>query len=330
MSRITQRVMEDLSPPIILTRTFVRHILIAQDLNFGSANGFYFLNGMDNGELGVGTSITPVEDLFYDSRNPMWALQAARKMGTSTILPNASNTGRNAGCYKLLQCDWKQKIKVQNANNWQVELEWWLCQCRRDQPKSDNSANESDFVYPLRMLRRGFQQNNIDAADFSSGNEGMVNPMITPFQSKTFCQNYKIKFHGSKIMSPGQTLTFNLNDERKHFIDLNRYQLPLNIGDTFDPALVSAEKTMYIHIRGEQFYLFRYRTYQLGENTGTSQVASASPNMICSTEIQAEYKPAYFNIVPQYQNLTQIGFNAASTVERINQETDEVAAEANL
>lgn len=312
------RIVPDL-PPIIINRSIARHVEGAD--TGGSTYGRpvrYFLNGSDTGRLG-----NSEVDIFWGSRNPLYAVLAARyATQASTILPGGiTEYGEttNAAWSELYQTEHYQEIMIQSANNFDIWLEGWLCECRKDQPHSTNTANQSEFWNPMHLLRRGFQENNVDWSDFQTGagsnygtaNDGMKDPCLTPFNSKAFCQAYKILDHFKNTIKPGETRTVRMADRRKHRIKLTQLQTETSAGDAYDVDEANTQTGLtYVHLRGERFWLFRIQAKQTGENKTTTEIAQISPQVHCLTEIKYVYHLAAAPRVPVYLRLSDVGYNA--------------------
>lgn len=328
-------------PPIILERQCAQHI--TGEWSSGDT-GFpvtYFINGRDDGELGIG-GISPNNQtgVFWGSRNPQWALSAMGRISnfaTNSILPTEGGDMDNTGWTKLWQTDYWQRIRIQNVVNFDVKLEGWLCECRYDQPCASNDQNKSNFWTPIDILRLGMQQNSINYTNFSNLSAiGLALPSLNPYNSKTFCENYKIKKHKQWVIKPGESIRVIESQNRWQKINLQRLFFPKATNTTYQSQTNNSERVMYCHMKGEQFWLFRIQTWQAGEIVNTATIASIPPQVHCITDIRYEYKVGPLpRQGPLYTHHTTLGIGDGESdpqvaIDVMNNELNEKQSEVQL
>ena len=208
--------------------------------------------------------VSGVVNIPAGSRNPYVMLDIAFKITTAA-----------QQSIKFYQTDFSVQHKISNQSNVIIKLTKYLCMAR-----NDISIVSSGQINPLDLMGDGFANSGIGAGTSGSANSGMVTESLTPFQSPDFCQKYKILKVSKVYIKQGLNHKISLADKKTHTIRPNDF-ITLTSGQTYATGAQQVGR-----VRGEQFYIFRIETEQIGDE-------AAAPNLIGSSTLKVNMVSDY-------------------------------------
>lgn len=268
------------------------------------------------------------DDNFWGSKNPDWAIQAVR---TATGGGTINNTLKSN--YRMFQTEFMMRHRIHNQSEGRLRIDAWRCMCRMDQGRNqpdDSKINQgAAYEEPLNLLGQGFAGNNIDGTVADQTNAGMRDLNLTPFNSPVFCRAYKILEAKHVALDPGHYQAFYLKDKKRRRVKPELYQLAFASATVWNDISVPTSETEIIHVRGEQFWLFRVYAGTIGEakdDAGTAAFVSAQKIQIIS-DMKYEYAYWLAAVAAQYYRLPTIGFydsTSGTVAEIIDDEENEI------
>lgn len=220
----------------------------------------------------------------------------------------------NGADLRINQVRFSLTTRIINQSNFTVRLVCYKFTPRYHIPRF------TEYTSVLDILGRGFAQNWIDRTVLDENNSGLTDPSLSPRQSTTFSQFFKVLSVKSKNVMPGDFIDTSLIDKRT----ITRRIRDWCSSVTAD-VIYGNLGPNYEYTKGEVYYLYRVEPAQTGENTGQQDVTSIAPVV----HVLTKYNYAHQTYVPfnSYANNIQagaLGSFAASggDVEIINTETN--------
>lgn len=280
--------------PVVYTNQIAKKVTIPGVSTSFGIECIYFTGFAQNSNGGSFVD----DNFFLGSRNPDVMIQLART-GTSGSTPQNWLENRNF----LYQKEMVIEHKLNNMSTGRIRVTGYRCMCRRDQarmtgPGGAVASSANQFRYPNILLGTGFAANGYDVTNLVT-NAGRLDPTLTPFQSVTFCNNYKIMEIRSEMIEPGRYKTWSLRDYRIRRVHPEDMQIATTTTDTWNDLALLTHYTQYEHMRGEQFWLFKAVTdtvaaeYDIDSNiTMTAQVVGVITNVRYVGEISSNVAQA--------------------------------------
>lgn len=216
---------------------------------------------------------------------------------------------------KFMVKDSFQEYDIVNTSNGAGRLRIYYCTFKRDVLNGESQAD-------IRaILGDGFYQRGL-TANRASGNTGLFDPALTPFQSHKFCSYITINKVETCIMDPGQMITRKITTG-SYMFTASHYTTQTAVNQT------SAQSTAdYSHRRGEKFILIQLEGQPANDSGGN--LTYTSPKI----DVNAKTSYTYQSInrqAPLLQILTAQGFKvpASGGVQLMEDETGAVVNQVN-
>lgn len=169
------------------------------------------------------------------------------------------------------------EYKLQNVHQGYVDATAYICRVRRDVPWTSTLSD-------LRLLlNQGFVDNGY--GDFSTFPLGVDQEELTPFQSSTFTNYFKIQRAKRFRMHPGRMRRFVLKSSRCRTINMGDYVDPANQTQTY---LTSGIQLAFQ--RGDRFILFKFRGQLATDFVNHVTIATTTPQIILKTVQRLTWK----------------------------------------
>lgn len=222
--------------------------------------------------------------------NTVWATQnivAAPAINGGWAQP-ADNRG-------VILMDGNVEYLIRNQANEKVYITAYDCYVRRNtQLAQDDTLNDSTLnVY--RYLSQGFGNNGYDPGNLAATiNYGMVSDELTPFQSKDFCETFKIFKVRRLAIASGQQGKHSLSVKPRTFKPANLFLGTGNVGSSW---IVANQR--WQHLKGQKFTLFKIHSRVAGIETAPVQtgyqqlITGTTPTVVMYTRFKyrAKYLP---------------------------------------
>jgi hypothetical protein len=158
---------------------------------------------------------------------------------------------------EFIQRSFKMTHTITSMSNFTITLKAYKLKARRDLP---NFTKYSDGV--IADLGRGFASAGIDPTNPSTSNSGLIQKESSPFQARSFLQDYKIIQSKTLKLYPGKSVKFYNNDKYPRKISPNQF-LSFASGNTYNTSSL-----LILDQSGETYWMFRIHADQLALNLG--------------------------------------------------------------
>lgn len=214
-------------------------------------------------------------------------------------------------------CGMKLQHTITNDCNMQVEIEGWLLRARRDLP---NTAKYNTGL--LEDLGRGFAMSNIDPTNPSKTNGGLNLMEYTPFMARAFLLDYQIVRRKRVTLGVGKSTNAFSQINKKKSMNYPSQFTTMASGSTWSTAVVNLTDR-----RGEEYWLFRLHSKQVGINVISSNLVSdigAKVTMV--TRVDWAYKEVQ-QTKPFNSDYAYVGYTSGTTTNIFNSESGAATTE---
>lgn len=320
----TSKIIQALSPLQYLTQQSARRI-VGETVT--SADGIRVRYFTDNA-LSANTN----DDVFAGSRNPQFLIDMC-KYGTSNglVFPRGdtySGSGGyainlvNGGQLRVMQTSFRKSHRIINQCNFTIKLTAYLLSNRFHFGATGSNEN----LYPMEQYGIGLAQLGLDTANPNRANTYISRASYNPLMCPAFKTRYRCHSVKTKNLQPADFADFLISDTRPFVFNPLNYMNTTSQTDVYDSAA-----SMYTHLKGEKFYLFRVEPAQTGENTSAETITSLAPLVHILSKYSYAFK-CYHTVRGQISNdYATAGYsNVTSTVDLINSETNQIQTEVEL
>lgn len=190
------------------------------------------------------------------------------------------------------ECSFKCVHAITSMTPYDVMIEGWLLECRRDLPMVTKYTNTISAQLQQAFINSGIAAN-------------ATNVSTSPFQANPFLLDYKVVRHVNKKLKPGGTCSFVTSSKKTKMIRPNQF-VYMTAGLTYATGSQTLDSR-----RGERYWLFRVYSKSLGDNSSTpSQLMDVGAKVNMLTKIVYEYK--YVQDINSITNTTVGGITTQS------------------
>lgn len=248
------------------------------------------------------TSQNPQTSSIVANSNSTYCINHIWNIALAMPIPAASNQSNNAignlttGLNdRFIVTKAIMTHRMNNVTNVPCFVDMYYCICRKELP---NLASNIIFT---SVLSEGFAANGHPTVALTT--DPMQKDELTPFQSTTFCEYFKIYKVRKMTLMPGRTRTVSISSRKPKWFNMSNY---LNQTSQTETYLTTTRTVSWV--RGSKFILFKLKGDIISNpDTPTTNVTGA----VCKVDVVTNNRLTYKVVSP---NKTIIGYSVPQKI----------------